>query len=529
MTERREAPMCRWTTGWLLAMALAGGPAAAQTLTIGVGGAVTGLDPQFFNASPNNMVAGHFFDRLLLRDGQTRLQPGLAESVLAVAETSWEVRLRPGVTWHDGRPFTADDVAFSIARIPQVPNSPASFAAHVRAIARVEVVDPLTIRLHTAAPYAQMPQDLASFFIVSRHVGASAGTADYNSGSAVVGTGRFRLTGHRPGDRIEMARNDAHWAGVGAWRTVSYRIIANDAARTAALLSGDVEVIDQVNTADLARLRGDRRIGVSEIQGLRNIYIYPDFSRSAAPPDVADHAGRPLGANPFLDIRVRRALSLAINREQLTERVMEGTAAPTGQWLPAGSFGYEPSLVPRFDPDAARRLLADAGFPDGFRLTLSSPNDRYPNDTRIAQAIAQMWSRIGVQTQVQAMPFAAFIPRSARQDMGMRVLGFASSSGDAVPMLVNIINTFDAAARTGAGNHGRYSDPALDALTIRALGTLDHRAREELLRQAVRMAMDDVAVIPLYMLANVWAARRPLHYEPRMDEQTLAWHVRRSE
>jgi peptide/nickel transport system substrate-binding protein len=510
-------------------MALAGAPAAAQTLAIGVGGSVTGLDPQFFNASPNNMVAGHFFDRLLQRDGQARLQPGLAESVRAAGDTVWEVRLRPGVTWHDGQPFTAEDVAFSIARIPQVPNSPASFAAHVRAIARVEVVDPLTLRLHTAGPYAQMPQDLASFFIVSRHLGASATTAEYNAGAAVMGTGPFRLAAHRPGDRIEMVRNDAYWAGAGAWRSVSYRIIANDAARTAALLSGDVEVIDQVSTADLARLRGDPRIRMSEIAGLRNIYIYPDFSRRAAPPDVSDHAGRPLPANPFLDIRVRRALSLAVNREQLTERVMEGTASPTGQWLPPGSFGHDPGTVSRFDPDAARRLLADAGFPEGFRLTLSSPNDRYPNDARIAQAIAQMWSRIGVQTQVQVMPFTAFIPRSARQEFGMRVLGFASSSGDAVPMLVNIINTFDAAARTGAGNHGRYSNPALDALTVRALGTLEDRAREELLRQAVRMAMEDVAVIPLYMLANVWATRRPMQYEPRMDEQTLAWHVRRAD
>ena len=504
-------------------------PAAAQNLTIGIGGSPTSLDPHFYNASPNISLTMHIFDRLVDQDARARLRPMLAESWNAVSETVWEFKLRPGVKWHDGRDFTADDVAFTVARVPNVPNSPATFGGFVRAIQRVEVVDPLTVRFHTPAPHPLLPVDLASFQIVSRHAGEGAQTEDYNSGKAAIGTGPYRLSSYRAGDRTDFVRNDNYWRGPEPWARLSYRFMSNDASRTAALLAGDVDMIDQVPSNDLARMKRDPRITVSEIQGLRLIYLVPDYSRGEGqqPVFVTDNDGKPLPRNPFNDARVRRALSIAVNRDALAERVMEGTAKPAGQWLPEGVFGYNPEVrVPPFDADGAKRMLAEAGYPQGFRMTITTPNDRYPNDARTAQAVAQMWTRIGVRTEVDAIPWAAYSARSARQDFNMRLVGWGSSTGEASYMLVNIFGTYDREKRWGAANNSRISDKELDALTERASSILDDEKREAAQREAVKMATDRTLVIPLFQLVNSWALRKGLTYEARMDERTVAMGVR---
>ena len=499
----------------------------AQNLTIGIGGSPTSLDPHFYNASPNSSLVSHLFDRLVEQDAQARTRPMLAETWRAVGDTVWEFKLRAGVRWHDGREFTADDVVFTIGRVPNVPNSPASFAGFVRAITRVEVVDPLTIRLHTAAPHPLLPTELASVQIVSRHVGEGASTEDYNNGRAAMGTGPYRLVSHRQGDRTEFSRNDSYWAGPQPWARVSYRFIANDPARTAALLAGDVDVIDQVPSTDLPRLRREQRVQIFEIQGLRLIYLVPDYSRTDNPIQVTDNNGQPLPRNPFQDPRVRRALSIAIDSAALAERVMEGTARPTGQWLPPGSYSYNPDVgVPAYDPDGARRLLAEAGFPQGFRMVLNTPNDRYPNDARTAQAVAQMWTRIGVRTEVLAQPWTTYAARAARQEFNMRLAGWGSVTGEASYMLANIFGTFDRERRRGSANSSRYSNPELDALTERAVATLDDTAREAMLRQGVAIVAETTAMIPLFQLVNFWATRRGFVYEPRMDERTTAMAVR---
>ncbi|WP_270935358.1 ABC transporter substrate-binding protein [Falsiroseomonas oryzae] len=501
--------------------------ALAQNLTIGIGGSPTSLDPHFYNASPNISLTMHLFDRLVEQDAQARIQPSLAESWRALSDTVWEFKLRAGVKWHDGRDFTADDVAFTIERVPNVQNSPGSFAGFVRAIQRVEIVDPLTIRFHTAAPHPLLPTELASIQLISRHVGQGANTEDYNAGRAAIGTGPYRLVSYRSGDRTEFQRNDAYWKGAEPWQRVSYRFMPNDASRTAALLARDVDLIDQVPSNDLARLRQNPNITVSEIQGLRVIYLIPDYSRTENPVFVSDNDGRPLPRNPFQDARVRRALSIAIDRDALSDRVMEGTAKPTAQWLPPGSFSYNPEVqVPRPDPDGARRLLAEAGFPNGFRMTLTTPNDRYPNDARTAQAVAQMWSRIGVRTAVEALPWASYSTRASRQEFNMRLVGWGSVTGEASYMLVNIFGTFDRERRRGGSNNSRHSNPALDALTERAAATLDDARREQMLREAVAMVDRETAMIPLYQLVNFWATRRGVTYEARMDERTTAMGAR---
>jgi peptide/nickel transport system substrate-binding protein len=324
-----------------------------------------------------------------------------------------------------------------------------------------------------------------------------------------------------------MVRNDSYFGGAEPWARVNYRMLLNDASRTAALLAGDVDMIEQIPTSDLARLRRDARITVTEIPSLRTVYIAPDWSREGSPPGVTDNAGQPLAQNPFRDARVREALSLAINRDALVERVMEGAATSTAQWLPAGAFGYNPDVKPdAFDPERARRLLAEAGFPDGFRLTLATPNDRWPNDARIAQAIAQMWTRVGVRTAVEALPWAGFVPRRARLEFGIQIAAWGSSTGEASNFLVNVIASNDRARLTGANNNARFSSARFDAFIARASATMDEEMREAMWREAVQMVAQERPVIQLVQYLNTWAVRRGLRHDPRMDERTIAMGVR---
>ncbi|WP_241671066.1 ABC transporter substrate-binding protein [Dankookia rubra] len=512
----------------VLAFSLVAAPVGwAQTLTMGVGAPVTSIDPHYHQLSPNTAVAHMIFSGLTTTDGHARVIPDLAESWKAIDATTWEFKLRPGVRFHNGSEFTAEDVAFTFARVPNVPNSPSSYAIYTRPIREVQVVDAHTLRLKTAVPYPLMPTDLASVMILDRETHAQATTEGFNAGPMAVGTGPFRMISHRNGDRIEFERSDNYFGARPAWQRVNYRMITNDAARTAALLAGDVEIIDQVPTSDLAKLRNDQRLALSEITGLRLIYLSFDHSRTDSSPFVTDNDGKPLPANPLKDARVRRALSMAIDRNAIVERVMEGAAIPAGQFLPEGSFSYVPDLTPtRFDTEGAKRLLAEAGFPQGFRITLHGPNDRYPNDSRIIQAIGQMWTRAGVRTAVEAQPWTTFVARAGRQDLSSFLIGWGTSSGEGSNPLRNLTATFDRDKGYGASNRGRYSNPEMDRVLDQAMRELDDAKREALLQQATRIVFEDVGILPLHIQKNTWAMRKGLAHDPRADELTRAHDVR---
>ena len=507
--------------------AMAAGPAPAETLSIGMAGAVTSVDPHFHNASPNNSIAMQIFDRLVERAADGALAPGLAESWRPVSETVWEFRLRPGVTWHDGRPLTADDIAFSFTRARNVPNSPGGFGGFLRSVASVTGVDATTLRIETHGPSPGLPGDLVNVAVIARHAAADAATADYNAGRAAIGTGAFRLRAFRPGERIELERNPAWWGTPVTWEAATYRMMPNAAGRTAALLSGDVDMIEMPAASDLPRLRDRPELVVVSAPGLRVIYLAPEHGDAVPAPFVTAADGSALTSNPLARREVRQALSLAINRTGLAERVLEGTAVPTVQILPLGTFSAVPDLtVGEPAPDRARALLAAAGYANGFRLTLHVPTDRYPGATAVAQAVAQMWTRIGVRTSVTSMPWSAYATQ--RGGFAMHVVGLGNATFDATSMLVNVLGTPDRANNIGAGNTTSYSNPALDSLVARAAGTFDAAAREEMLREATRLAMTDAAIIPLYHQTNSWALRRGLTYQPRLDERTLAKEVRRA-
>lgn len=507
------------------ALALTGAPSAvAAELRIGLAADVTSLDPHFLNVAPNNNAAWHIFDALVHVDADTRLVPGLALSWRAVDPVTWEFKLRRGVKFHDGSDFTAADVIFSLERPATLAASPGPFTGFVKPIVAKKVIDPWTLQLKTAAPYALLPHDLDSIFIVSKKAAAGAGSDDFNSGKAAVGTGPYKLVRFARGDRIELARNDAYWGGhdgkPAAWDKVTLRILPADTARIAALLAGDVDAIENIPTADLIRLKTNPAFRLEQKVSWRTLFLHLDQYRDQ-PPHLRDKSGKPLAKNPFKDARVRLALSKAINRRAIVERVMEGYAIAAGNLVSPPVFGHVAALQPEIhDAQAAKKLLAEAGYPDGFALTLHAPNDRYVNDEQLAQALAQMLARIGIQARVETMPASVYFAKARAGEFSCALLGWGSFSGDLA--LRALLATPNAAKGYGAWNWGRYANAKVDTLLDQGFATLDEAKRETLAREAALLALKDVPLILLHHQLASWAMKKNLAYAARTDEYTFA-------
>ena len=258
-------------------------PASGEELKIAVAADVTSIDPHFYNLFPNNNIAEHIFDKLVQMDPDSKMIPGIATSWKAIDDKTWEFKLRKGIKFHDGSELTAEDVAFSIDRVPLVPNSPGPFSAYTKAIVAKEIVDPYTIRFRYASPYPLAPNDLSTIYIVSKKVATGASTEDFNSGKATIGSGRYKLVKYTSGDRVELQRNDNYWGEKSPWDKVTFKIIKNEPARVAGLLSGDVDAIEQPPTADLARIKGDPRFTVTSKISHRVIYFNFDHLERSSP------------------------------------------------------------------------------------------------------------------------------------------------------------------------------------------------------------------------------------------------------
>ncbi|MCC7425680.1 MAG: ABC transporter substrate-binding protein [Alphaproteobacteria bacterium] len=511
----------------LLALGLVagGGGAMAQApapdlLRVGVEAGPTSNDPHYHSLITNIAFSRHVFEPLVVQDQQQNLTPGLAASWRAIDDTTWELALRTDARWHDGEPFTADDVVFTLGRAGNVPNSPSSFAVYTRPITSVEVVSPGVIRLKTGAPTPLLPNYLSLVLTVSRRHGEGATTADYNSGKAMIGTGAYRFSGWQPNAGLSLVRNEAYWGPRAAFTRAEFRAMPNASARVAALHAGDVDLIEIVPPDDMQRFRRDARFAVAEVVSNRLIFLHLDSARERSP-HVTDRNGAPI-ANPLRDARVRLALSKAINRQAIVERVMEGAAVAAGDLGPEGYFGTSPNLRPEpFDPDGARRLMAEAGLPNGFGLTIHGPNDRYVNDEKVVQALAQMFTRIGIAARVETIPRGPYFTRASRLEFSLMLLGF-SPNPEVLGMLETLIHSFDQRLALGSNNRGRYSNARVDALIQQARTAMDNETRRRLTQEATRMALADTALIPLYYQVNSWAMRRGIAYQARTDEMTLA-------
>jgi peptide/nickel transport system substrate-binding protein len=325
-----------------------------------------------------------------------------------------------------------------------------------------------------------------------------------------------------------LERNDAYWGTKPHWRNATLRIITSHPSRVAALLAGDVQAIDDVPPSDLAKLQANQAVNVLRGRSNSVLFLHMDQFRDVTP-FVTDKAGAPLAQNPFKDRRVRMAISKAMNRTAIVERVMEGAAVPAASLLAEGFFGSSPRLKPdAFDPAAARRLLAEAGYPNGFAVTIHGPIGRYVNDNLVLQAVAPMLVRVGIDTKVVVQPWGPFIAQASPPTYAysMILIGNSATTGEASFGLRVQFATVDQQKGMGGSNRARYSNPRVDEVLGLAMATIDDTKREALLQEVSEVAMADQAIVPLFHQDNIFATRRGLQYTPRSDGYMAAYMIR---
>jgi peptide/nickel transport system substrate-binding protein len=517
--------------GWLLGLTgyvLLGGQTAAADLRIGVLSEVTTLDPHYFQLTSNIDIDRLVYSTLVTHDIESKVNPDLAISWRMLDGLHWEFKLREGVTWQDGSPLTADDVVFTVQRAHTVQPSPSgSILQYLKHIVTVTAVDDRTVVIETDLPDPILLNELTKVWIVSRKNGSNAVTADYNATKAAIGTGPYRVIEWVPGDRMTLVRYDGYFGPKPDWERVIYRPIPSDAVRVAALLSGDLDLISNVSGNDVADLRENPKFVVSSLVGDRCYFWTLDHERDVSP-QITDADGKPMTKNPLKDVRVRRALALAIDRPALVAQAMRGQAIVASQLMPTGIPGTSPKLEPfAFDLPQARKLLGEAGYPNGFGVVVNSTNDRYPGDAKVNQAVAQMWTRLGLKITVATLPKSVFFPRAVKGEFSISLSGNSSSTGEPVSQLQNVLGTVNLENGFGGSNYGHYASAKLDTMVAKAAVTLDEGERNELSAEANEFAMrDEVAIIPMLFPITNWAMRKGITYGGFLQETTVASMVR---
>ena len=503
----------------------ASGPSKAQSqeLKIGIKTEPSSLDPQFHTLNPNIQVAQHFFDALVLQDENLKTKPGLALSWKTVDDTTWEFKLRPNVKFHDGSDFTAEDVVFTYERVPKVPNSPGPYTIYTRSMKSFEIVDPLTLRIHTNGPAPLLPLDVAALPILSKKAmpgPAPEGktSAELNAGNGLVGTGPFKFVEWQRGSRIVGERNDTYWGGKPAWSKVILRPLSNNTARVAALLSGDVDLIEDPPTTDLAKLKNDPKIHLDRA-GVEPRDLHPSRPARRAVGRHSRHqrqepAARQAGARGAVD----RDRPQGHRRQDHGRRRRAGrrpAALPDGRHA-QGHAGRRRTIRPRPRSCWPRRAI-----PTASTITLGAPNGRYINDLKIAQAVASMWSRIGVKTEVDAAaPPVFFKNRDSFKYYSAYMAGWGASTGELQQRAEVAARPRPTAPRAWARpTRGRYSNKAMDAKLVRGAGHQSTTAkREALLAEASKMAMADHGMMPIHFELSVWAMKKGITYTGRADQ-----------
>ena len=522
-------PACRQAaalTAFAAALLAAAAPAAARDLVVGLKTEPSSMDPQYHALTPNIQLSQSLFDPLVCPTADLALKPCLATEWKGDG-TVWTFKLRPNVKFSDGSPFTAQDVIFSFDRVPKVPNSPSSFKLYLQHIVKVEAPDPLTVKITTDVPYPLLPNNLGSLPIMSSKAAAGPApegktTTQLNGGDGMVGTGPYKFVSWKRGAEIVFERNPHYWGAKPDFEKVTYRPIGNPASRVASLLSGDVDLIEDPPTDDLERLKKEPKLSVVSKASVRIIYVALDQNGDKTP--GIEGTG---GKNPLLDKRVRQAMSLAVDRKALVDRIMGGVATPAAQLLPYPMLGASGKLTnaEKADVNKAKDLLKQAGYPDGFSLVLGTPNGRYINDTKIAQALASMWTRVGIKTTVDAAAPPVFFKNRNDYAYSAYLAGWATATGEMSNTLNSLLVTPNKDKGVGTTNMSRYSNPAMDKLVETAGTTMDDKQRGAQLAQASEVAMADYAMLPIHFEHSVWAMKKGLKFEGRADQETLVQYV----
>jgi len=497
-----------------LCLALAAPAAAEKSIVIGLASDALFMDPSQQDETITNTMGRYMYDGLLNNDALGVPRAALAESwTIGDDNLTWTFSLKKGVTFHDGSDFTAEDVAYTVevCRTSLLKNFTAS-------IDRVEVVDPYTVKIITKAPTAVLLESLAALRILPKAYRTKLGETAFNQ--APVGTGPYVFVEWVKEDHISMKANEQYWGGSPKIKKVTFRPISNAATRTAALLTGEVDIIEDVPVRDVDKLKNTEGLSVVDRPSERLIYLHVDSHRPQGPGIIG------LDKNPLADLRVRKALSLAINRDSIVKMIMNGNAYATNQMVLKGRRGYvEDMPAPKYDPEEAKKLLAEAGYPDGFKVYLDAPNGRYPNDGQVAQALASQLTKAGIQIELRLHPKTTFFDFVRPGDKSSLVMTGWSEPIDVGEMAGVLFYTRGKNPAKGGSNRGHYANPEFDALVDEADGTADPEKRRVILEKAARMIVEDGGIVPLYFQQDIYGKKDSVVFEPRADKSILAYDM----
>ncbi len=489
--------------------------AQEKSVTIGLTSDPSHLYPLAGEELSSNIMYYHLYDPLVKRSSDLSFGPGLAESWENVDDVTWRFKLREGVTFHNGNAFTAADVVYTVnkARESIRPDLVAN-------IAEISAIDDLTVEIKTPKPYAVLPNDLAEILILDEEY--SVETGDEQMDLKPMGTGPYKLGEWIKEEKLTLEAFDNYWGGAAKIKNVTFRPITNPATRTAALLTGEVDVIQDLAVRDVDRVMRDNTFNVITRPSLLNVVLAMDMREES--PTIE-------GKNPMTDQRVRQAIAQAVDVDAINKIVMNGLATPSDQFVPASHNGYVDGMNFRdmypLDIEGAKALMADAGYPDGFTMTLDATNNRYVNDAQIAQALASMLAKIGVTLELNIMPKSNFwgYIRVPTENSSFIMSGWDVPSGDAGSMYGALFYTRNVKEGYGQVNRGSYSNTEMDALVDKADATPSIEKRDEYLQEATKILMADIPMIPLHYEQDIYAARKGVMLEPRVDKFISAYDM----
>lgn len=502
-------------------------PAAqAATLKFAYQGPLTQLDPYSLNETFTLSMLGNVYEGLIRRNEKLEIEPALAESWELVDPTRWRFHLRKGVKFQNGSDFTADDVVFSVDRLR---GEGSDLTSRLPKDTKVEVVDAHTVDFVLSSPNPILPSEWETMFIMDKEwteehdavkiTSASDTTPNYASLHA-NGTGPFKVTMHEPGVQTTFEKFDGWWdTAKHNLDKVEFTPIGSDATRVAALLSGEMDMVYPVPVQDLKRIDGNGSTRVMTGPELRTIFLGMDQTRD----ELLYSSVK--GKNPFKDVRVRKAFYQAIDIDGISQKIMRGMSTPSALMISPLLFSRSDEFhrYP-YDPKAAKALLEDAGYPDGFSIGMDCPNDRYVNDDAICQAVASMLARINVKVNLNAQPKAKYFARilhSGGYDTSFYMLGWTPPSFDSWNILADLEACRDDQGNGGAFNIGGYCNPKVDKLAKQILVENDPKTRDDLIAQAFTLTHEDVSYIPLHQQSLAWGVSDKLTLAQRADDQFL--------
>ncbi|MEX0318281.1 MAG: ABC transporter substrate-binding protein [Ruegeria sp.] len=477
------------------------------------------MDPHAVNSAPVLGFLNNVYEGLVRRGKDMTVEPALATSWEAIGDgEGWRFKLREGVTFHDGSTFDAQDVLFSYQRASSEAADTSSWFAPV---SEVKIVDDYTVDILTNAPNPIFPSSIANWMMMdSGWAEANDAVApDKESGNYATihanGTGAFKVTAREPGLRTVLEPFEGWWGEAEHNITrAEFTPIQNPATAVAALLSGDVDMINPVPIQDAGRLEGNAEVKV--IKGIEARVIMLGFPHEAETLKYGADAGKP---NPFADVRVRKAVAHAISVPAILRTIMRGHAEEASQLVSPAMSGYSRTLAnrPPFDVNAAQALMAEAGYADGFSFGLKCPNDRYLNDEAVCQAVVSMLAKVGMRAELDAMPVRNYWPELREDKYDMYLLGWSPGTFDAEHPIRFLASTPNPEKKLGSWNFGGFSNARVDELLPQIQSELDEGARQAMLDEVVRILQEEQAYVTLYVQPLVWGTRANVEVTQRPD------------